>query len=117
MGLNEKVLSFDKNCVNYMKVLTAAQKMTTHTEADNEVAALKTRYDAVKGVSNTWVAKSGFCLTTPSLNLTPGLPRISRLKEKTSFHWRKWSQLLESLKTFLSKRKSLLKACEHYYDN
>merc|ERR1712198_712695 len=60
-ALNEKVLSFDKKCINYMKVLTAAQaaaqKMTTHTEADNEVAALKTRYDAVKNISNTWVAK------------------------------------------------------------
>merc|ERR1740128_325811 len=36
-ALNEKVLGFDKNCVNYLKVLTsaqaAAQKMTTHTEA------------------------------------------------------------------------------------
>merc|ERR1712128_124124 len=44
-ALNEKVLGFDKNCVNYLKVLTsaqaAAQKMTTHTEADAEVAALK----------------------------------------------------------------------------
>merc|ERR1712228_161849 len=60
-ALNEKILSFDKKCINYMKVLTAAQaaaqKMTTHTEADNEVAALKTRYDAVKSVSNSWVAK------------------------------------------------------------
>merc|ERR1712158_85115 len=60
-ALNDKVLGFDKNCVNYLKVLTAAQaaaqKMTTHTEADAEVAALKARYDAVKNVSNTWVAK------------------------------------------------------------
>merc|ERR1712088_1147449 len=60
-ALNEKVLGFDKNCVNYLKVLTAAQaaaqKMTTHTEADAVVAALKARYDAVKNVSNTWVAK------------------------------------------------------------
>jgi len=60
-ALNEKVLGFDKNCVNYLKVLTAAQaaaqKMTTHTEADAEVAALKARYDAVKNVSNSWVAK------------------------------------------------------------
>merc|ERR1711881_208639 len=51
-ALNDKVLGFDKNCLNYMKVLTAAeaaaQKMTTHTEADAEVAALKARYDAVK---------------------------------------------------------------------
>jgi len=60
-ALNEKVLGFDKNCVNYLKVLTAAQaaaqKMTTHTEADSEVAALKARYDAAKNVSNSWVAK------------------------------------------------------------
>merc|ERR1712050_731502 len=60
-ALNEKVLAFDKNCVNHLKVLMsaqgAAQKMTTHTEADAEVAALKARYDAVKNVSNSWVAK------------------------------------------------------------
>merc|ERR1711983_164371 len=60
-ALNDKVLGFDKNCLNYMKVLTAAeaaaQKMTTHTEADAGVAALKARYDAVKNVSNSWVAK------------------------------------------------------------
>merc|ERR1711999_59167 len=60
-AFNEKVLAFDKNCVNYLKVLTAAQaaanKMTTHAEADAEVAALKTRFDAVKAISETWVKK------------------------------------------------------------
>merc|ERR1712106_329871 len=60
-ALNDKVLGFDKNCVNYLKVLTAAdaaaQKMTTHVEADAEVAALKGRFDKVKGVSDTWVKK------------------------------------------------------------
>jgi len=60
-SLNEKVLSFEKNCVNYLKVLVAAEaaanKMTTHTEADNEMTALKARYDAVKGTSDTWVKK------------------------------------------------------------
>merc|ERR1712106_222098 len=60
-ALNDKVLGFDKNCVNYLKVLTsaqaAAQKMTTHTEADAEVAALKARYDAAKAVSDGWVKK------------------------------------------------------------
>merc|ERR1711881_411376 len=58
-ALNEKVLAFDKNCVNYLKVLMsaqgAAQKMTTHAEADAEVAGLKARFDAVKAVSDTWV--------------------------------------------------------------
>merc|ERR1740128_1257102 len=60
-ALNEKVLGFDKNCVNYFKVLAAAEAasklMTTHTEADNEVAALKARFDKVKGVSDGWVKR------------------------------------------------------------
>jgi len=60
-ALNDKVLAFDKTCINYLKVLTAAEgaslKMTTHTEADTEVAALKARYAKVKAVSDTWVKK------------------------------------------------------------
>merc|ERR1711973_640774 len=60
-ALNEKVLTFDKNCVNYLKVLTAAeaaaQKMTTHADADAEVAALKDRYKKVKDISEEWVKK------------------------------------------------------------
>merc|ERR1712152_20193 len=60
-ALNEKVANFDKTCVNYMKVLTAAEgaslKMTTHTESDAEVAALKERYNKVKAVSDAWVKK------------------------------------------------------------
>merc|ERR1712048_2288 len=60
-ALNDKVTSFDKSCGNYLKVLTAAEgaslKMTTHTEADTEVAALKERYNKVKAVSETWVKK------------------------------------------------------------
>merc|ERR1712241_816341 len=58
---NDKVVGFDKTCENYLKVLTAAQaaslKMTTHTEADAEVAALLERYNKVKAVSDTWVKK------------------------------------------------------------
>merc|ERR1712209_70058 len=58
-ALHEKVSSFDKTCVNYLKVLEAAEgaakKMTTHEEADKEVAALKERYTKVKTVSNEWV--------------------------------------------------------------
>merc|ERR1711953_1186146 len=60
-ALDEKVKNFDKSCGNYLKVLTAAdaaaQKMTTHTEADAEVAGLKERYSKVKAVSDTWVKK------------------------------------------------------------
>merc|ERR1711953_109983 len=60
-ALDEKVKTFDKNCANFLKVLeaanTAAQKMTTHAEADTEVAGLKERYVKVKAVSDTWVKK------------------------------------------------------------
>merc|ERR1711863_71698 len=60
-ALDDEVKTFEKNCVNFLKVLesakAAAQKMTTHAEADAEVAGLKERYDKVKSVSDTWVKK------------------------------------------------------------
>merc|ERR1711973_831562 len=60
-ALNEKVLTFDKTAASYMKVLSAAeaaaQKMTTHADADAEVAALKDRYNKVKDISEEWVKK------------------------------------------------------------
>jgi len=60
-ALAEKVHSFDKACVNHLKVLeaadSAAKKMTTHKEADSEVAALKERYTKVKTVADDWVRK------------------------------------------------------------
>merc|ERR1711902_240333 len=60
-ALNDKVNNFDKTCLNYLKVLdaanAAAQKMTTHKEADDEVAGLRERYSKVKSVSDVWVKK------------------------------------------------------------
>merc|ERR1712226_235824 len=43
--------------VGRFKETVAAQKMTTHAEADAEVAALKERYNKVKAVSDEWVKK------------------------------------------------------------
>merc|ERR1711931_273678 len=60
-ALHEKVSTFDKTCLTYAKVLDAAngaaQKMTTHAEADAVVAALRERYAKVKAVSDEWVKK------------------------------------------------------------
>jgi len=60
-ALAEKIHGFDKACLDHMKLLeaaeSAAKKMTTHKEADIEVAALKERYQKVKSVSDTWVKK------------------------------------------------------------
>merc|ERR1712020_713924 len=52
---------FDEACLKHIKLLTdaetAANKMTTHKEADTEVAGLKERYDKVKAVSDEWLKK------------------------------------------------------------
>jgi len=53
---------FDEACLKHIKLLTdaesAANKMTTHKEADAEVAALKERYTKVKAVSDEWMKKA-----------------------------------------------------------
>ena len=55
------VNDFDQACIKHLKVLNdasaAANKMTTHKEADDEVAGLKERYEKVKGVSDEWMKK------------------------------------------------------------
>jgi len=60
-ALHEKVSSFDKTCLQYIKVLQAAQaasmKMTSHAEADKEVASLMDRYNKVKAAADSWMAK------------------------------------------------------------
>ena len=56
-GVND----FDQSCLKNLKVLndaaTAANKMTTHKEADTEVKELKERYEKVKAISDEWVKK------------------------------------------------------------
>jgi len=60
-ALSEKVHKFESQCGDNLKVLEAANaaaiKMTTHKDADAEVAALKERYVKVKGVADLWVKK------------------------------------------------------------
>jgi len=55
------VNDFAKACVAHLDILNnaekAANKMTTHKEADDEVAELKGRYDKVKVVSDDWCKK------------------------------------------------------------
>merc|ERR1719205_74629 len=57
-----QVNDFDQSCLKHLKILenaeTAANKMTTHKEADVEVAELKARYAKVKAVSDEWMKKA-----------------------------------------------------------
>merc|ERR1711997_634176 len=56
------VSAFDAACLKNIKLLQdaadAANKMTTHKEADDEVAALKERYGKVKAISDEWMKKA-----------------------------------------------------------
>merc|ERR1712193_345961 len=56
------VNDFDQSCLKHLTILlnaeSAANKMTTHKEADVEVAGLKERYNQVKGVSDEWMKKA-----------------------------------------------------------
>jgi len=60
-ALSDKVHGFEKACLDHFKVLetanAAAQKMTTHKEADAEVAALRERFTKVKVIADEWVQK------------------------------------------------------------
>merc|ERR1712098_420164 len=55
------VNDFVKACLAHLDILNdaagAANKMTTHKEADDEVAGLKGRYEKVKAVSDEWMKK------------------------------------------------------------
>jgi len=60
-ALADKVHGFEKACVNHLKVMNAAEaaanKMTTHKKADNELASLKERYTTIKVIADEWVKK------------------------------------------------------------
>jgi len=61
LELFDKISLFDKNCLLHLKVLqaaeTASKKMTTHQEADDQIAELMGRYSKVKKVSDEWMSK------------------------------------------------------------
>merc|ERR1711989_185709 len=60
-GMYATVNDFAKACTSHLEILTlaeaAANRMTTHKEADSEVAELKARYEKVKGISDEWCKK------------------------------------------------------------
>merc|ERR1711881_64035 len=119
-ALNEKVLAFDKNCVNYLKVLMsaqgAAQKMTTHAEADAEVAGLKARFDAVKAVSDTWVKKCDV-LVKEWVLLDNTVTELNSwvAKDKSAEGENQFS--LEKMESTLGELKNIFKQKEQLVDN
>jgi len=117
-ALNDKVLAFDKNCVNYLKVLVAAEaaanKMTTHTESDAEVAALKARFDKVKGVSNMWVqkvdtlVKEWVLLDNTVVELNSWVAKDKTAEGENQFSLEKMESTLGELKNIFKQKEKLV---------
>jgi len=61
LELYDKISMFDKKCLLHKNVLqtaeAASKKMTTHQEADDQVAELNKRYEKVKKISDEWLNK------------------------------------------------------------
>merc|ERR1712198_169052 len=118
-ALNEKVTTFDKTCLTYAKVLDAAngaaQKMTTHGEADAEVAALKERYNKVKAVSDEWVKKVDVLLKEWTL-LDNTVTELNSwvAKDKSSEGENQFS--LEKMESTLGELKNIFKEKEKLVD-
>merc|ERR1711928_150472 len=119
-ALHEKVHTFEKTCLTYAKVLDAAngaaQKMTTHAEADAEVAGLKERYNKVKAVSDEWVKKVDVLLKEWTL-LDNTVTELNSwvAKDKSSEGENQFS--LEKMESTLGELKNIFKEKEKLVEN
>jgi len=115
-----QVNDFDQNCLKHLKILenaeTAANKMTTHKEADVEVAELKARYAKVKAVSDEWMKKADTLVkewklldnTVNELNSWVAKDRGAEQEQNFS---------LEKMESTLGELKNIFKEKERLVDN
>jgi len=115
-----QVNDFDQSCLKHLTILlnaeTAANKMTTHKEADDEVAALKDRYNKVKSVSDEWMKKADTLVkewklldnTVNELNSWVAQDRGAEQEQNFS---------LEKMESTLGELKNIFKEKERLVDN
>jgi len=119
-ALADKVHGFEKACVDHLKVLetaeAAANKMTTHKEADNEVASLKERYTKIKVVADEWVKKVDTLVKEWSL-LDNTVTELNAwvAKDKTTDGENQFS--LEKMESTLGELKNIFKEKEKLVEN
>jgi len=117
-ALHEKVQGFDKTCENYLKVLlaadSAAKKMTTHSEADAEVAALRVRFDKVKAISEAWVkkvdtlVKEWVLLDNTVVELNSWVAKDKSAEGENQFSLEKMESTLGELKNIFKQKEKLV---------
>jgi len=115
-----QVNDFDQSCLKHLTILlnaeTAANKMTTHKEADVEVAGLKDRYNKVKAVSDEWMKKADTLVkewklldnTVNELNSWVAQDRGAEQEQNFS---------LEKMESTLGELKNIFKEKERLVDN
>merc|ERR1719402_1229693 len=110
----------DKARLDHLKVLepanAAAQKMTTHKEADAEVAAMRERYAKVKAVADEWVKKVDTLVKEWAL-LDNTVTELNAwvAKDKTSDGENQFS--LEKMESTLGELKNIFKEKEKLVEN
>merc|ERR1712055_450085 len=118
--LNWNTRIFDKVCLDYYKVLiaaeAAAQKMTTHAEADAEVVALKDRYKKVKDISEEWVkkvdtlVKEWVLLDSTVTELNSWVAKDKSAEGENQFSLEKMESTLGELKNIFKEKEKLVEA-------
>jgi len=117
-ALNNRVLTADKNAGNYLKVLNAAndaaQKMTTHADADAEVAALRTRFEKVNITKDEWVKKVDVLLKEWTLldntvnELNSWVVKDKTVEGENTFSLEKMESTLCELKNIFATKETLV---------
>merc|ERR1712050_310515 len=117
-ALSDKVHGFEKTCADHLKVLEAANaaavKMTTHKDADAEVAALRERYAKIKAVADNWVkkvdtlVKEWTLLDNTVTELNAWVAKDKTSEGENQFSLEKMESTLGELKTIFKEKEKLV---------
>jgi len=117
-ALSDKVHSYEKQCVDNLKVLEAANaaavKMTTHKDADAEVVSLRERYVKVKNIADAWVkkvdtlVKEWKLLDNTVTELNAWVAKDKTEEGDNQFSLEKMESTLGELKTIFKQKESLV---------
>ena len=120
LALFEKIGIFDKKCLAHLKILesaeTASKKMTTHQEADDQIAELMSRYKKVKQVSDTWLNKVNTLVQEWKL-LDSTVNELNEWVAKDKSNEGEHQFSLEKMESTLSELKNIFKEKEKLVDN
>jgi len=117
-ALSTKVHEFEASCLGHLKILEAANaaaiKMTTHKDADAEVAELRERYAKIKGVADLWVnkvdtlVKEWTLLDNTVTELNAWVAKDKSQEGEHQFSLEKMESTLGELKTIFKQKEKLV---------